>query len=60
MSRARKLPKTGTVRYLHVSVQVTGPTINSPGMMTKPGHGATARKVEHPLGKTPPTYETRK
>lgn len=59
MSR-RSLPKTGTVRYLHVSVQVTAPGLDGKRMMTKPGSGATAKKVYHPLGKTPPRYETRK
>jgi hypothetical protein len=49
MSR-RSLPKTGTVRYLHVSVQVKAPELGKPAMRTTPGKGATARRKAQQQG----------
>lgn len=51
MSR-RSLPKTGTIRYLHVSVQVQAPTPGSPAMRTPRGKGSTAGRKDRQKGKS--------
>lgn len=61
MSR-RSLPKTGTVRYLHVSVQVKAPDqdLGKPAMRTPPGKGSTAGRKPQPGDNEPSGRQRRR